>query len=121
MVKKTPKRVKHVPQRTCVGCREVIAKRALVRIIRTPEGVRIDPTGKAAGRGAYLHAQRSCWERGLKGALAHALKIELTDQDRETLRAFMAGLPDEPALSEEMQMPEARPAGLEREEVDQPQ
>ena len=31
----------------------------------------------------------------MKGALAHALKIELTDQDRETLRTFMATLPDE--------------------------
>lgn len=95
MAKKTPKRVKHVPQRTCVGCREVIAKRTLIRVVRTPEGLQIDHTGKAAGRGAYLHAQRSCWERGLKGALAHALKIELTDQDREQLHTFMAELPDD--------------------------
>jgi len=84
-----------VPQRTCVACREVIAKRSLIRIVRLPEGVAIDPTGKLAGRGAYLHDRRSCWERGLKGALSHALKIELTDQDRELLSSFMATLPDE--------------------------
>jgi len=62
----------------------------------------VDPTGKAAGRGAYLHSLRSCWERGLRGSLAHALKTELTDQDRENLRVFMLGLPDEPALEEDV-------------------
>ena len=95
VAKKTAKRVKHVPQRTCVGCRQTLAKRSLIRIVRTPEGLRVDPTGKVPGRGAYLHDQRGCWESGLKGALAHALKVELTDQDRETLRAFMATLPEE--------------------------
>lgn len=112
MAKKTPKKVKHVPQRTCVGCREVNAKRALVRIVRTEEGLRVDLTGKAAGRGAYLHAQQSCWQKGLKGALAHALKVELTEQDREILRTYMAGLPDEPTEQDET------PTGLERETVD---
>jgi predicted RNA-binding protein YlxR (DUF448 family) len=93
--KTKPVRKKHVPQRTCVGCREVLPKRSLIRIVRAPEAVRVDPTGKMAGRGAYLHNQRSCWERGLKGALAHALKTELTDRDREDLTVFMASLPEE--------------------------
>jgi hypothetical protein len=88
-------RKKHVPQRTCVGCREVLPKRSLIRIVRRPDEIQIDPTGKLAGRGAYLHDRRTCWERGLKGALAHALKTELTEQDREILTAFMASLPDE--------------------------
>jgi predicted RNA-binding protein YlxR (DUF448 family) len=96
VVKKTAKRVKHVPQRTCVGCREILAKRALVRVVRTPEGLRVDPTGKLPGRGAYLHDRRSCWDKGLKGGLAHALKVELTSQDRDLLRAFQQTLPEEP-------------------------
>ncbi len=58
-------------------------------------GVQIDPTGKMAGRGAYLHNLRSCWERGLKGTLASALKTELTIEEREQLVAFSASLPDE--------------------------
>ena len=94
MARKTEKRVKHVPQRTCVGCRLVNPKRSLTRVVRTPNGVQIDPTGKAAGRGAYLHNIRSCWEKGLKGALAHALKTELTDQDRERLTEFLVTLPE---------------------------
>ena len=86
---------RRVPQRTCVGCREVLPKRSLIRIVRRPEAVVIDPTGKLAGRGAYLHDRRSCWERGLKGALANALKTVLTAQDRENLQAFMETLPEE--------------------------
>ena len=95
MTAKPFRRVKHIPQRTCVGCRTVLAKRSLVRVVRTADGVRVDPTGKLAGRGAYLHDRRSCWERGLKGALANALKTELTRADREHLQAFAASLPDE--------------------------
>jgi uncharacterized protein len=94
-------RRKHVPQRTCVGCREVLPKRSLIRIVRTPEAVQVDLSGKMAGRGAYLHDRRSCWERGLKGALAHALKTELTDRDRERLTEFMSSLPEDETTHEE--------------------
>ncbi|HEY69110.1 MAG TPA: YlxR family protein [Anaerolineae bacterium] len=86
-------RRRHVPQRTCVGCRQVLPKRSMTRIVRTPEGVRVDPTGKTPGRGAYLHNQRSCWEVGLHGALAKALRTELTMADREYLTGHMAALP----------------------------
>jgi predicted RNA-binding protein YlxR (DUF448 family) len=95
MTAKPVKRVKHVPQRTCVGCRTVLAKRQLIRVVRTAEGVLVDPTGKLAGRGAYLHDRRTCWERGLRGALSHALKVELTPVDREHLEVFAKALPEE--------------------------
>jgi uncharacterized protein len=82
-------RVKHIPQRTCVGCRVVNAKRQLVRLVRTAAGqVTVDPTGKAAGRGAYLHERRSCWRQALdRRTLDQALKMTLTDADRAALRA----------------------------------
>jgi uncharacterized protein len=70
-------------------------KRKMVRIVRTANGVQVDPTGKLAGRGAYLHDRRECWERGLKGALAHALKTALTADDRAGLEDFMNSLPNE--------------------------
>jgi predicted RNA-binding protein YlxR (DUF448 family) len=93
--KKPVQRIKHVPQRTCVGCREVLPKRTMIRVVRTGEGVRIDPTGKIAGRGAYLHDRRECWERGLRGALAHALKMEISIEERAQLEEFMNTLPNE--------------------------
>ena len=93
MSKKPVQRVKHVPQRTCVGCREVLPKRTMIRIVRTTDGVQVDPTGKLAGRGAYLHDRRECWERGLKGSLGHALKTTLTSDERARLEDFMNTLP----------------------------
>ena len=97
MTKKPVQRVKHVPQRTCVGCREVLPKRKMVRIVRTAQGVEVDPTSKMAGRGAYLHDRRECWERGLKGALANALKVTLTLDERAKLEEFMSALPPDVA------------------------
>jgi predicted RNA-binding protein YlxR (DUF448 family) len=95
-VKKKPaQRMKHVPQRTCVACREVLPKRQMVRIVRTADGVRVDLTGKLAGRGAYLHDRRECWTRGLRGALANALKAELTAEDRAQLEEFINTLPQD--------------------------
>jgi hypothetical protein len=66
--KKTkPRRQKHVPQRTCVICREKVDKRRLTRIVRTPDsGVVIDPTGKRNGRGAYLCDNPECWDKALQ-------------------------------------------------------
>ena len=95
MSKKPVQRVKHVPQRTCVGCREVLPKRRMIRIVRTAEGVQVDPTSKMAGRGAYLHDRRECWERGLKGPLANALKATLTTDERAKLEEFMNTLPED--------------------------
>lgn len=95
VTKKPVQRVKHVPQRTCVGCREILPKRQMLRIVRTADGVRVDRSGKVAGRGAYLHDKYECWARGMKGALAHALKTELTTEDRARLEEFMKTLPAE--------------------------
>lgn len=71
----------------------MLAKRSLIRVVRSQQGVMVDPTGKMAGRGAYLHDLRLCWEKGLKGSLAHALKTELSQDERDRLTAFAQGLP----------------------------
>jgi hypothetical protein len=55
----------------------------------------VDSTGKLAGRGAYLHNLRPCWEKGLKGSLAHALKVEINAKDLELLTAYARTLPEE--------------------------
>lgn len=84
-------RRKHVPQRTCIACREVKSKRELVRLVRTPEGALvIDETGKRNGRGAYLCRQHTCWETALKGGqISRALKMEIGEQERAILLAQM--------------------------------
>ena len=89
---------KHIPQRTCIACRSVRAKREFVRIVRTPENrVQADPTGKKSGRGAYLCRQRECWDTVLesRGRLEQALKLEtkIDAEDLARLREYAATLP----------------------------
>lgn len=86
---------KHIPQRTCMACRQGDAKRSLVRLVRVAEGrVEIDPTGKRNGRGAYLCRARDCWEVALKRhSIERALRLDmLHPADRETLEQFASGL-----------------------------
>jgi predicted RNA-binding protein YlxR (DUF448 family) len=80
---------RHLPQRTCIACRETEAKRALVRVVRAPDGrVALDATGKANGRGAYVHETRACWDEALKkDRLGRALNVTVPAEDLEQLRA----------------------------------
>ncbi|MBI5670429.1 MAG: YlxR family protein [Chloroflexi bacterium] len=78
---------KHVPLRTCVVCRDKESKRTLTRVVRTEQGVQVDPSGKMNGRGAYLCDRPACWERALSGeVLSRALRTTLTAEDRERLK-----------------------------------
>jgi len=72
----------------------------MIRIARAADGVKVDRSGKLAGRGAYLHDRLECWERAMKGALANALKTNLTQEDRARLEEFMKTLPHEAGAGE---------------------
>ena len=93
-------RPRHVPQRTCVACRQGKAKREMVRVVRAVDGsVRVDPTGKLSGRGAYLCLAPECWTAALKrGVLPRALKLDsIPPEDQATLASFAEGLTPAPA------------------------
>jgi predicted RNA-binding protein YlxR (DUF448 family) len=78
------------PERTCVGCREKHPKDRLLRVVRGPHGVRPDPAGTAPGRGAYVHRDRECVVLATrKGALARALRANLSPEDLATLQTEM--------------------------------
>lgn len=83
------------PQRTCVACRETEGKRALLRVVRSPEErVALDLTGKRSGRGAYVHSSAACIERALRtGALSRALKAPVPQDLQPQLMEYAA--PDE--------------------------
>lgn len=78
-------------QRSCIGCGERGAKAALHRVVRNPEGsVFFDPTGRAAGRGAYV-CSAECFGRASKARkLNRALRVQLTDQDYERIAGELA-------------------------------
>lgn len=87
--------VKHVPMRTCIACRQVRAKRDLVRVVHTQANrVQVDPSGKLAGRGAYVCRARECWDQMLKGhRLNSALRATVSSEDMGMLAKFAASLP----------------------------
>jgi predicted RNA-binding protein YlxR (DUF448 family) len=55
---------KRIPERQCVVCKTMKPKAELVRVVKTPEGeIKLDETGKANGRGAYVCKTGDCAEK----------------------------------------------------------
>lgn len=53
--------------RMCVSCRQSKPKRELVRIVCNKDGeVKVDTSGKAPGRGAYICRDKACLEKARK-------------------------------------------------------
>lgn len=87
---------KKIPMRQCLGCREMKEKRALIRVVKSPEGaVSLDFKGKLPGRGAYVCPNGECLKRARKS--------------RALERAFSAPLPPEVWEGLEAQMEEVGP------------
>lgn len=86
--------MKKKPQRSCVSCRTVREKKDLLRVVVTPEGdVVYDPSGKMAGRGAYLCPNEECITQELKKAakLSKGLKKPLTEDEIKELAKSLLG------------------------------
>jgi len=84
-------KVKKVPMRQCVGCRESREKNKLIRIIKTPEGsVELDSTGKKNGRGAYICSSVECFQKAKKiKSLERALNISIQGEIYEDIERQM--------------------------------
>jgi len=87
---------KHIPQRTCVACRQKRDKKDLIRLVRTNDGVvEVDTSARKPGRGAYLCPRKSCWEMGLeRNHLERLLRIKLSAGNRQCLASYSDGLPE---------------------------
>jgi len=73
------------PLRTCVGCRRVRPKSELIRVVLSGMTVVSDPTGSAAGRGAYVCPGQNCLDRarGRLGGALRATNIDFTELMRD--------------------------------------
>ena len=87
-----------IPQRQCVGCRTMKDKKALVRIVKTPEGeICVDATGKKSGRGAYVCRDpqcpnAECLQKARKSrALERAFEAAIGPDIYEALQAQIEG------------------------------
>jgi predicted RNA-binding protein YlxR (DUF448 family) len=74
-----------------VACRTRRTKGELLRVVRVPSGeVRVDPGGRAAGRGAYVCRRAACARTATrKGLLGRAVRARLGPEDLATLRREM--------------------------------
>ena len=73
-------KVKKIPQRQCVGCREMKDKKSLLRVVKSPEGtVSLDFGGKKPGRGAYVCHSVECLKKARKRAFETAIPPEVYD------------------------------------------
>ena len=81
-----------IPMRMCVGCREMMPKKDLLRVVRSPEGqVAFDPVGKAPGRGAYVCDNPECLKKAVKTrALERQLECPVTQEIFERLQKEQA-------------------------------
>ncbi len=91
-------KTRRIPQRMCVGCREMKNKRELIRIVRTPEGtVVMDPTGKKAGRGTYICPTVDCFDEAVKGKrLQKALEQNIPSEVLEMVKQQVEMLGNQP-------------------------
>ncbi len=78
---------KKPPTRTCIACGTAADKRALCRIVRSPEGhVALDASGKAPGRGAYLCLDEACFAKAQAKRLLDArLRVRVGAEDYKRL------------------------------------
>ena len=88
---------KRLPQRTCISCRQIKEKKALIRLVFVENGViGVDISGKKPGRGAYLCPNKVCWELALKkNRLEYALRTKLSDDNRQILTEYFHNLLEE--------------------------
>ncbi|MFD0959523.1 RNase P modulator RnpM [Paenibacillus chungangensis] len=86
-------RTRKIPLRKCVACQDMMSKKELIRVVRTPsEEISIDLTGKKAGRGAYLCGKVACFRLAKRSkALDRALKQPVSESIYDELeREFVA-------------------------------
>lgn len=78
---------KKIPTRKCVGCGEMRDKKDLIRVIKAPDGeIRLDTTGRANGRGAYICNSAECLKKAVKNrGLEKSLKAQIPEDILEQM------------------------------------
>ena len=73
---------KKIPQRQCMGCRERKDKKAMLRVVRKPDGtVGLDFSGKLNGRGAYVCPDPECLKKAQRSkALERCLEVAIPQE-----------------------------------------
>ena len=83
---------KKIPMRQCMGCRERLAKRDMIRVVRCTDGaVQLDFSGKLSGRGAYICPKEDCLKKARKAkSLDRSLEVAIPEEVYDRLEKEMA-------------------------------
>lgn len=77
----------HIPQRSCILCREKLFKSQLLRIVKNGESFSIDEAHKMDGRGAYICCKCKKSEKLLKKrVLDRAFRMRVPDEIYDLLK-----------------------------------
>ena len=80
---------KHVPERRCIACRGSFPQSELIRVVDTPEGLRIWEKGMN-GRSCYICRNKACVDTAFeKNCFARSLRKEVRKTDLAELRKRM--------------------------------
>lgn len=76
---------RHVPLRTCVGCKTAVPQAGLLRLVLVGGRVVADPDRRAPGRGAWVHPTRECLAGAAKGGFARSFRTAVGRADIEAI------------------------------------
>jgi len=77
---------KKIPLRMCIACKESKPKKELIRIVKNDDEFKVDFTGKANGRGAYICNNKECFDKLCKNRLLNkAYKQNIDPKVYETI------------------------------------
>ena len=82
---------KKVPMRTCIACRTEKSKRELIRVVKVGDEIKLDLTGKANGRGAYVCNDKECIAKLKKGKMLNrAFSCQVSEETYDCImEAFL--------------------------------
>lgn len=84
-------KLKKIPMRMCVGCKELKPKKELLRIVALPTCIiELDRTGKKSGRGVYICNSSECFQKafdshGLERSLKRPVSRDVYDAIKEKI------------------------------------
>ena len=81
-----------IPMRQCMGCRERLPTREMIRVVRCTDGnVQLDFSGKLNGRGAYICPNSECLKKARKAkSLDRSLETAIPEEVYDRLEKEMA-------------------------------
>ena len=84
--------IKKIPMRTCIACKTSKPKKELIRVVKFNEEIKLDLTGKANGRGAYVCNDVECIKKLKKGKLLNrAFSCEVSNETYDAIMEEFLG------------------------------